>query len=240
MGRSLPRRGLVALAAAVAIWLGACGPTQFRYVRSPDSTTAFKIPSDWTTFGEQAFLHESGPQPSTPDPIRWLVALDGDPRPSLDHILNMNALDTSHPEGIALVLTLSAADRDRMSLEGIRNFLIPVDQLLNQGSDDAEILSYDDTLSPGGDLRGSRLSFEFRPSMLSQLGASAGEPPSASSVGGTGSTALSDDFVVMHQIAYLDAGTNRVYLMALFCDARCDQRYNQDIQGTIDSWTVRP
>ena len=240
MGRWFSRRGLTAVTAVVGIALGACGPTQYRYVRSPDSTTAFKIPSGWTTFGKQAFLHQSGPQPSTPDPIQWLVGLDGDPRPSVDHILNMNALDTSHPEGIALVLTLSAADRDRMSLEGIRNFLIPVDQLLNQGSDDADILSYDDTLSPGGDLRGSRMSFEFRPSVLAELGASSGQPSSSAGVGGTGSTALSDDFVVMHQIVYLDQGTNRVYLMALFCDARCDQRYSQDIQSTIDSWTVRP
>jgi hypothetical protein len=240
MGRSLPRRGLAAVAAAFAIALGACGPTQYRYVRSPDSTTAFKIPSGWTTFGEQAFLHETGPQPSTPDPIRWLVALDGDPSPSVDHVLNMNALDTSHPEGIALVLTLSAADRDRMNLEGIRNFLIPVDQLLNQGTDDADILSYDDSLSPGGDLRGSELAFEFRPSLLAQLAASSGSPTSGSSTGGTGSSALSDQFVVMHQIAYLDAGTDRVYLMALFCDARCDQRYSQDIRSTIDSWTVKP
>ena len=59
--------------------------------------TAFKVPRDWELFDRETRLGlPPGPQPSTPDPIRWLVGIDGDPDPSVAHILDPSTLNTDH------------------------------------------------------------------------------------------------------------------------------------------------
>ena len=216
--------------------LVACGDTQFRYVRNSDTRTAFKVPNAWTIFDKATFLRlPPGPDAATPDPIEWLVALDGDPSPDVQHVLNADDLATDHPQGIALVFTLSPENRDQASFAYVRNFLIPVDQLMQLGTDNVSIMTYDDTLTGDEGLRGSHIVFQFRPSALGQLQEGQGGVE-----GGGGSSAFSPEFVVVNQIAYLDGNANRVYLMALMCSNECYGDYRQDIDNAIDSWTVRP
>ncbi|HSL16069.1 MAG TPA: hypothetical protein VK962_07290 [Actinomycetota bacterium] len=227
--------GLAALVLA-ALVLTACGENEFRYVRNSDTRTAFKVPNDWTLFDKQTFLRlPPGPNASTPDPIEWLVAVDGDPSPDVQHILNAEDLATEHPQGIALVFTLSPENRDQASFEYVRNFLIPVDDLTQLGSDNVMILGYNDTLTGEEGLRGSHIVFQFRTSALGELQAGQGGVE-----GGGGSSAFSPEFVVVNQIAYLDGNADKVYLMALMCSNECYSDYQQDIDDTIDSWTVRP
>lgn len=219
-----------------ALALPACGETAFRYVRNSDTRTAFKVPNDWTVFDKQAFLRlPPGPEASTPDPIEWLVALDGDPSPDVQHVLNAEDLATRHPQGIALVFTLSPENRDQASLRYVRNFLVPVDDLMQLGTDNISILAYDDSLTGDGGLRGSHIVFQFRPSALGQLQEGQGGVE-----GGGGTSAFSPEFVVVNQVAYLDANAENVYLMALMCSAECYADHQQDIDDAIDSWTVRP
>lgn len=231
------RSGALALLLGLApVVLAACGDTEFRYVRNSDTRTAFKVPNDWTIFDKQAFLRlPPGPEASTPDPIDWLVALDGDPSPDIQHILNASDLATDHPQGIALVFTLSPENRDQASFQYVRNFLIPVDQLTQLGTDNVAILSYDDSLTGDEGLRGSHIVFQFRPSALGQL-----QEDQSGGTGGGGTSAFSPEFVVVNQIAYLDGNADKVYLMALMCSAECYGDFQQDIDNAIDSWTVRP
>jgi len=233
-GRRIPGPALLAIVLALAAT--GCGTSEFQYVRNSDAGTGFKIPSEWKVFDKDAFLGRTGRSASTPDPIQWLVALDGDPSPSVGHVYNPDDLARTHPDGFALVFSLSSADRDRMSLGGIRNFLFPVDSLLGLGTDDATMLEYDDSLSSEEGLRGIRMVFEFRPSALQAMA----QDPSGGGSSGEASSAFSGDFVVLDQIAYLDANTDKVYLMALMCSADCYDRYKQQITNSIGSWTVKP
>jgi hypothetical protein len=227
---------LLGLAGVASLVLAACGQTEFRYVRNSDTRTAFKVPREWTIFDKDAFLRlPARPEASTPDPIEWLVALDGDPRPDVTHILNAEDLATEHPQGIALVFTLSAENRDQASFAYVRNFLIPVDDLLQLGSDNISILAYDDSLTGDEGLRGSHIVFQFRPSALGQL-----QEEQGGVQGGGGTSAFSPEFVVVNQVAYMDANANNVYLMALMCSAECYSDHQQEIDNAIDSWTVRP
>jgi hypothetical protein len=224
------------LALVLALAAGACGTSQFQYVRNSDTGTGFKIPSGWAVYDKDAFLRrQGGPSASTPDPIQWLVALDGDPSPSVGHVLNQSNLSTDHPEGLALVFKLSPENRDQASLSMVRNFLVPIDQLLQLGSDNAVMMSYDDSIGGDANLRGVRFVFEFRPSALGQLGTDQGGV-----TGGGATAAFSDDFVVVDQSAYLDSNSDNVYLMALMCSADCYDRYKTQIDNSIGSWTVKP
>ena len=239
--RPLLRLGAtVLLATALSVLPASCGSAEFRYVRDSQAGTGFKVPSDWTVFDKNTFLGtSSGPTASTPDPIQWLVAVDGDPTPSPGHVFNQSQLATSHPEGFAMVFTLSSADRDRMSIAGIRNFLFPVDQLMNLGSDDATMKSYDDSVTTDEGLRGVRMVFEFRAAALDEVNQDPNASESTSS-GSEAAVAFSNDFVVMDQVGYVDDATNKLYVMALMCSADCYDRYQREIANSIESWTVRP
>ncbi len=227
---------IVGVAVLLALAAAGCGSSEFQYVRNSDTGTGFKIPSDWAVYDKDAFLRRGGgPSASTPDPIQWLVALDGDPSPSVGHVLNQTNLLTEHPEGLALVFKLSPENRDKASLSMVRNFLVPIDQLLQLGSDNAVMMSYDDSIDGDANLHGVRLVFEFRPSALGQLGTDQGGV-----TGGGATAAFSDAFVVVDQIAYLDANSDNVYLMALMCSADCYDRYKTQIDNSIGSWTVKP
>ena len=70
------------LGVGLAMALAACGSPSYEYVRNTEARTAFKIPIDWTVFDEAALQGEAaGPPVNTPDPVEWLVGLDGDPSP---------------------------------------------------------------------------------------------------------------------------------------------------------------
>jgi hypothetical protein len=144
-----PRRRVhVVLAGVLAagILITSCSGPSYEYVRNTSLRTAFKVPSDWTLFDKQAFFGlPPGPQASTADPYRWLVAIDADPVPSVSHVLRTDALDTDYPQGIALVQEYSFSERDQASLRSLRDYVFPV-TALSQNSNNAQIVTYDETI----------------------------------------------------------------------------------------------
>lgn len=240
------RAPLTACAALVVALLTACAAPEYEYVRNTDVRAAFKIPTEWAAFSEEEVLGVgAGPPAETPDPIRWLVGLDGDPDASVDHILDRASLAGDHPQGIVIVQDLSFVERDAASIQYLRNFIFPVDQLI-QNASDAQVLAYDDNLQRVG-FRGVHLVYQFRESALETLAEAdpSAEPTAPSDLqrsllGGAGVGVLSPDFVQVSQTAYLDPATNRVYFMALLCSATCFSRNRGDIEATVDSWTVLP
>ena len=142
-----------------------CSAPRYEYVRNTSLRTAFKVPHDWKLFDRETLLGlPPGPQPSTPDPIRWLVGIDGDPQPSVSHVLDPSTLNTDYPQGIALVQRFSFSDRDQSSFNALRNYLFPVDSLL-QDANSAQVISYDDKIDKNG-VRGLHIVFQFRASSL--------------------------------------------------------------------------
>lgn len=230
------RFGKRALLGAVpfAFVLVSCASSQFQYVSSSQARTAFKLPKTWHVYDKAAFLGlPPGPEANTPDPIEWLVAIDGDPSPSVDHILDASNLDTDYPQGVGVVQTLSPENRDQASFAYLRNFLIPIDQLTQAGSDNVQLLKSDDLLTSG--LRGNHLVYQFRMSALGQL--SPGVPGQTQ---GQGTSSLDINWVRVDQVAYLDQSTSKVFVLAVMCSSQCYDRNATAIEATVNSWTVKP
>jgi hypothetical protein len=238
----------VAVAAVTAIALGACSESSHRYVRNTDVRTAFKIPEAWATFEESEIMGTgTGPQPSTPDPLSWVVGIDADPTPSVSHVLAPDGLNTDHPQGLAMVQEFSFQDRDMASFQFMRNYIFPVDELI-QDPNNAQVLAYDDALVRDG-FRGVHLVIQFRYDAIQDLSAQSTDPadPEAvrsalarASLGGSGAGLLNPDFVTVNQVSYVDEATSRVYFFTMLCSAACYDRNRGDIESTVDSWTVQP
>ena len=223
-----------------------CSAPRYEYVRNTSLRTAFKVPRDWELFDRETLLGlPPGPQPSTPDPIRWLVGIDGDPQPSVAHVLDPATLNTDHPQGIALVQSFSFDDRDRSSFNALRNYLFPVDVLL-QDANSARVLSYDDSIDNDG-VRGVHIVFQFRASSLASAQASVTQTATSGAaalqrtlLGGAHAALLSPDYVTVDQMAFVNADSSQVYFIAVLCSAACYQRNSSDISSIVDSWTVLP
>jgi hypothetical protein len=199
------------------------------------------VPADWTLFDKATLLGiPPGPPASTPDPIRWLVGIDGDPIPAVSHIFNPTALDTDYPQGIALVQEYSFDDRDLSSFRSLRDYFFPVTNLI-QDPNSAQIVSYDDTIDRDG-VRGVRVVFQFRANAV--LAAAPADTQEGdlqrALLGGAGAALLSPDYVTVNQMALVDPETSRVYYIAVLCSAQCYDRNRSDIQSIVDSWTVLP
>lgn len=234
--------GPVAVAAVLAT---ACSGPRYEYVRNTPLRTAFKVPVGWVLFDKQTLLGQpSGPQPSTPDPIRWLVGLDGDPKPAASHVLDPNTLNTEYPQGIALVQAYSFGDRDTSSFNALRNYLFPVDALL-QDPNSARVLSYNDKINQSG-VRGLQIVFQFRASALATAQASASSTTGTAGdlqralLGGSAASLLSPDYVTVSQRVLVSADTSKLYFIAVLCSAACYDRNRADIESTVSSWTVLP
>jgi len=231
---------------AFTLLAAACSGPQYRYVRDTHTRTAFRVPTDWTIFDKATVLGlPPGPQPNVPDPIQWLVGIDGSPQASVSHILNVSDLNTAQPQGIGLVQTLSFTERDSASISYLRNFLFPVDQLIQNGSD-GSLISYSDEIVQGG-LHGVHVVVQFRASSLSEAVARSQSATGASSdasdlqralLGGAGAGVLDADFVELDQKALIDDASNRVYYVAILCSATCYQQNRGAIESAVDSWTV--
>ncbi len=232
---------------AVTILAASCASPQYRYVRDTHTRTAFRVPTTWTIFDKATVLGlPPGPQPAVPDPIQWLVGIDGDPQASVSHILNVADLTTPDPQGIGLVQALSFTERDSASISYLRNFLFPVDQLIQNGSDGA-IVSYNDKLVQGG-LHGVHLVIQFRASKLAAAVAASQSATGSNTdstnalqralLGGAGASVLEPNFVELDQKALIDDSSNRVYYVAILCSATCYQQNRGSIESAVDSWTV--
>jgi hypothetical protein len=239
-------RRIAVLVLSLVTALAACSTPSYQYVRNSDTRTAFRIPTEWTVFDKDTMLGLRGVQPDVPDPIRWLVGIDADPQASTSHILDGSDLTTTNPQGIGLVQELSFTERDSASIQYMRNFLFPVDQLI-QDSNTAEILSYDDQLHQDG-IHGLHLVMEFRASALpaatsaaasASNGAQSGdEALQRALLGGLGVQVLSPEFVEVDQKVFVDDAATKIYYLAILCSASCYQQNHVAIEAAVNSWTV--
>jgi hypothetical protein len=240
----------VAATLGLSFVIGACasstGGGAYDYIRNTDERTAFRLPQGWTTYDESTVLGQTGaPQGDVADPIKWLVGIDGDPSPSVGHVLNGDDVSTDYPEGIAMVQELSFAERDSMSMETLRNYIFPVDQLI-QDDNNAVVVSYDDNVLKNG-LHGVHLVISFREAALAaarQAASDASASPVGSDalqrslLGGGGTAVLTPGFVEFNQYSVVDEATQKLYLMILACTSECYQRNRATIDDTVNSWTV--
>ncbi len=163
------------------------------------------------------------------------------------HVLDPGALNTDHPNGLAMVQEFSFQDRDAASFQFMRNYIFPVDALI-QDPNNAQVLTYDDSLVQDG-FRGVHVVFQFRFDAIAEVSEQSADPRGSelirsalarASLGGSGAGLLNPDFVTVNQVSYIDEATSRVYFFTMLCSSTCYDRNRGDIESTVDSWTVQP
>ncbi|MBB6548236.1 lipoprotein [Nonomuraea rubra] len=119
-------RALIALMVAV-LTLSACGQPEFTYVRDKDGTTYFKVPASFTQLDAYPIeLYLSGDHPGSQAAVLraqrvWSTAFDQSADPSVNHLLG-----STEPFVYATVHQLTEEQRDAVSLNRLRDFILPV------------------------------------------------------------------------------------------------------------------
>ena len=214
MGSDRPRRApcsALALVAAGAVALAACGSPRYHYVKSTSDNTFMRVPRDWTIYDEDQLLQSSEESPESKEQFKqlsWSVAFDASPKPSLDHILTVS----DHPTGLAQVRRLLPGQRDTFSLSDLRSVLLRFDPLSNEAQLEGEVEVLESRDVQRGGLNGSELLLNLK----------------------TEDGAL----VKWRQIALIDSAVSKVHVLALSCDAECYEANESVIESIIDSWKV--
>ena len=198
--------------AAGALLLASCAGTGFRYVKSSETNTYFKVPQEWRLFEEDEIFEHGGSRisPQQQEAAKrgqWIVAFDADPEPSLSHLLESTA---TNPSGFAKVRVLSDRERETYSLSSLRNSVYPIDTLEDQGQE-VEVLSSEDVVTDGG-LRGIRIVYNLE---------------------------QDERFLTVNQTSLVDPSTRLLYVFAIGCEANCYVQNEEVIEEVVDSWTVK-
>jgi hypothetical protein len=204
----------VAVAVAAAILLSACTGSGYHYLKNTDdsSGTYFKVPDGWRIYDETEFYKSRNVSPARSKVLRdtsWTVAFDASSKPSLRHY---DQLLTSEPFGLAKVRELDPDERNSFSYDTMRNLVVPVDSISQQGGD-LEVLRLREFTQSGG-FRGLRFTFNVRPPDSRQ-------------------------FVTFDQVTIVDASTKELHLLFVSCSARCYEKKKDTIDTIMDSWTVK-
>src|SRR5437879_10609649 len=132
-------KGLFAAVVALALALSACAKgSDFRYIKSADSTAFFKVPTRWKAFSTQdlvlaeAQINQQLGRPQSVDDLRlnvglnWRVGFDSSASPSPINVVLAYADELVVD---ARVRVLLANERLNVSLDQLRNLSLPVDAL---------------------------------------------------------------------------------------------------------------
>ncbi|MEW9549267.1 lipoprotein [Nonomuraea sp. NPDC050783] len=125
-------RALIALLIAVTL-LSACGQPEFTYVRDRDGTTYFRVPSSFTQLDANPIeRYLSGDHPSSQAAalrarLVWSTAFDQSADPSVDHLLG-----STEPFVYATVHQLTEEQRDAISINRLRDFVLPVTEQMRE------------------------------------------------------------------------------------------------------------
>ena len=212
-------RAVVALGAAVVLFAavaGGCGEGRYRYISSSADKTYLRVPSDWRVFHEDEVLRAddtlSPQQARAVKAQQWVVAFDAAPEPALAHV----TVPGRHPAGWVKVFPLDDQSHDNVSLKALRAHLFdgvdPLEAELS-GDGNVEVLAHDDLTRPGG-LRGTHLVVNLR-------------------------GAKGQEYVTTTYLALTDNATRRLYLLYIGCRASCYEQHKAEIEGIVDSWTVK-
>lgn len=218
-GERLELRVRLGVLAATGALVTGCASSGYTYVANTDDGAYFKVPGDWHVFDADE-VHERRTAEVTPEraermrTAQWAIAFDADPEPTLDHVF---VEPSDHPVGYARVRDLDGQERDQFSLASLRNEFLPLDRISQQDADRVEPLEVEEIGSGevGGEegLRGVRLVFNIR--------------------------AASGAVLTYQQASFVDADTEKVYLIALGCTADCYEDNRRAIEEVARSWTIK-
>ncbi|GAA3260977.1 hypothetical protein GCM10020216_101310 [Nonomuraea helvata] len=118
---------MIAVTVAILMLSACAGQPDFHYVRDRAGTTYFKVPSSFTQLNADPIeMYLSGDHPNSAAALVraqrvWSTAFDQSAEPSVDHLLG-----STDPFVYATVHQLTEEQRDTISLNRLRDFVLPV------------------------------------------------------------------------------------------------------------------
>ncbi|MGP3956663.1 hypothetical protein ACTWPT_11735 [Nonomuraea sp. 3N208] len=167
-------RASIALLVAIFM-LSACGQPEFTYVRDRTGTTYFKVPASFTQLNASDIeMYLSGDHPnSQAAQLRaqqvWSTAFDQSTEPSVNHLLG-----SADPFVYATVHQLTEEQRDTISLNRLRDFVLPVTEQMREAYTQQSVatgqpptfhhfeLLSDEVLALDAGARGVRVRFNYQ------------------------------------------------------------------------------
>lgn len=216
LSERFPRRRLlrvvVMLAALASLAATACASAGYTYVTSTNGVAFFRIPDDWTLFDQDDFLERQGGEisPQAAEASRAGQWLVGFDADPNPALEHLLSVDSRYPTGFAKHRALTEEEHDTFSLATLRNSVFEVDQGAEQGA--VEILAVEDLVLEDDGYRGSRVVFNLR-----------GE----------------EGYVTINQTGLVDLATQNMYLFLVGCEANCYLQHQEDIDRTVESWTLK-
>jgi hypothetical protein len=209
--------GLVGALAASA--LIACGSPEYTYVASSEYETVFRVPADWhripdTDVEERLFGAESESAQLAAE-RSWVAGFDAANDPDVGHLFGN---DADEPNLHAMVRELDRGTQGSLSLDGMRNFLLPVSADARQqaaaagtSAEGFELL-VDEQLEGDGGMRGVHVVYNY------DLGRS---------------------LQTFDQTVYVDQATSRLHILLVRCSAQCYRDRSDELQAVATSFTVK-
>jgi hypothetical protein len=202
--------------------ISGCGQPSFTYVKNSGQKTYFKVPSSWNQIDRASIdrlITPDNPDSATAALRRklvWSVGYDADKNPSAMHMLEATG---NSPFVYVSVSTLGASQRDDMSLNALRDLLLPVSAGARQAAAATtfpltgfELLA-DDVVTPTKGIHGIHAVYNYAfPDGQEQT---------------------------YDQTAYVSDDVSRVYLMLIVCSASCHRDRASEIKRVATSFTVR-
>jgi hypothetical protein len=202
----------VAALIIVGLLVAGCVAPQYTYVTDSADSAYFKVPPSWHQVNQSTLQSAEGPS-SQEGSYLWSRAYDDTAKPSINNVFSSSAT----PVAYASVLGLSAAERNDVSFNSMRDLLLPVTSTARSAASAAhEQLSgfaslSDQVITDNHNDRGIREIFDY------DLGA----------------TLETFDLTVL-----ANSATTKLYFLLVHCSATCfASNYNQ-IAAVVGSFTV--
>jgi hypothetical protein len=202
----------VAALIIVGLLVAGCVAPQYTYVTDSADSAYFKVPPSWHQVNQSTLQSAEGPS-SQEGSYLWSRAYDDTARPTVNNVFSSSAT----PVAYASVLGLSAAERNDVSFNSMRDLLLPVTSTARSAASAAhEQLSgfaslSDQVITDNHNDRGIREIFDYD----------------------LGTTLETFDLTVL-----ANSATTKLYFLLVHCSATCfASNYNQ-IATVVGSFTV--
>jgi hypothetical protein len=202
----------VAALIIVGLLVAGCVAPQYTYVTDSADSAYFKVPPSWRQVNQSTLQAAEGPS-SQEGSYLWSRAYDDSAKPSINNVFS----SSETPVAYASVLALSAAERNDVSFNSMRDLLLPVTSTARKAASDAhEQLSgfaslSDQVITDNHNDRGIREIFDYD----------------------LGTTLETFDLTVL-----ANSATTKLYFLLVHCSATCfASNYNQ-IATVVGSFTV--
>ena len=205
------------LMGCVVVTTAACGAPQDTYVKNSSDRTYFKVPSSWRAIDEKALEQMSSGGSTAPEKSdTWAVAYDAAEMPSPAHLVDSH---TSEPIVYASVQQVPEAARGQVSLDTLRDLLLPVTSAAREGAAAGSTtftdfnLVEETVLTPQPGLRGVHEVFQYR--------------------------VQKGPLQTFDKTAYVNNDASKVYVMLLRCSSECYKARRAELESVTASFTVQ-